>query len=168
MAFCTSSENAPSARMVLFKGMVRGGFSFYTNYTSTKGEAVSKNPQSSLLFFWRELDTQIRVEGPVAKLTDEESDSYFATRDRHSQIGAWASLQSQKIDSFETLQKRYQEFEQKFLNHKVPRPPHWGGLHLLPLKIEFWFARPGRLHERYIYERETSLHENWERYFKYP
>lgn len=162
-----SREARPSLRTVLYKGLVRGGFSFYTNYKSQKGDELAANPAASLLFYWRELDMQVRIDGVVDKLTEQESDDYFATRARISQIGAWASAQSEHIQSHEELEKKHAEFEKKFANGKVPRPPYWGGYRLLPMKIEFWFSREGRLHERYVYERQ-SLESPWKTYMKSP
>lgn len=160
-------EARPSLRTVLYKGLVRGGFSFYTNYNSQKGKELAANPQASLLFYWRELDMQVRIDGVTDKLTDQESDEYFATRARISQIGAWASAQSETIRNHEELEKKHAELEKKFAKSKVPRPPYWGGYRVLPLKIEFWFSREGRLHERYVYER-ISLEAAWSTSMKSP
>lgn len=168
MQLATVSESdAPSLRTVLYKGMVRDGFSFYTNYESQKGKELAKNPKTSLLFYWPELDAQVRIDGVADKLTESESDEYFATRARISQIGAWASAQSREIPNHEELEKRHAELEQKFANGKVPRPPYWGGYRVLPLRIEFWFSREGRLHERYVYER-SSPDAAWKTYMKSP
>ncbi|MEZ0391309.1 MAG: pyridoxamine 5'-phosphate oxidase [Pseudobdellovibrionaceae bacterium] len=162
-----SAEGVPSARTVLFKGIVRNGFSFYTNYESPKARDLISTKKAALLFFWPSLDRQIRLEGAVEKLTREESEVYFETRPRLSQLGAWASHQSEKIKDHEELERRVQEFDQKFQNQKVPCPPYWGGFHLLPLKFEFWFARSGRLHERYVFER-ADLQSSWETSVRSP
>jgi pyridoxamine 5'-phosphate oxidase len=167
MAFSSFDGQSVHSRIVLFKGMIRGGFSFYTNYQSAKGKHVDQHPQGSLLFYWKELDTQVRMNGSIKKLSAAESDEYFASRDRLSQIGAWASQQSQKIESYQVLQDRMAEFEKKFTGTSVPRPPHWGGFHLIPLTMEFWFAKPGRLHERYCFERSSETSE-WSRSLKFP
>jgi pyridoxamine 5'-phosphate oxidase len=162
-----SKDGVPSVRTVLFKGLVRDGFSFYTNYESPKAQDLIATEKAALLFYWPSLDMQIRLQGPVKKLTREESENYFATRPRLSQLGAWASHQSQKIKDHEELEQRVKDFDQKFANQNVPCPPYWGGFHLLPLKFEFWFARSGRLHERYVYERQT-LQAAWETSVRSP
>lgn len=136
-----SKEGVPSVRTVLFKGLVRDGFSFYTNYESPKAQDLIATEKAALLFYWPSLDMQIRLQGPVKKLMREESEKYFSTRPRLSQLGAWASHQSQKIKDHEELEQRVKDFDQKFANQNVPCPPYWGGFHLLPLKFEFWFAR---------------------------
>lgn len=155
-----SPDGNPSVRTVLYKGLIRQGFSFYTNYESPKGQALIATKKAALLFYWPAMDTQIRLEGIVEKLTREESEKYFASRPRLSQLGAWASHQSQKIKDHEELEKRVAEFDKQFSGKEVPCPPNWGGFHLLPLRFEFWFARSGRLHERYVYER-ASLQSAW-------
>jgi pyridoxamine 5'-phosphate oxidase len=155
-----SQDGIPAVRTVLFKGVVRGGFSFYTNYESPKAQDLIATERAALLFYWPSLDRQIRITGRVEKLTRQESEAYFSSRPRLSQLGAWASQQSQKISDHEELEKRVQEFDKKFAGKEVPCPPHWGGFHVLPLKFEFWFARSGRLHERYVYERAT-LESPW-------
>lgn len=168
MSLSTCSELAvPSVRTVLFKGMVRGGFSFYTNYESQKAQELLKTKRAAALFFWAPLATQIRIDGIVEKLTVTESETYFKTRPRISQIGAWASHQSQKMAGLEELEARAQEFEKKFLGQDIPCPANWGGFHILPQKIEFWFGRVGRMHERYVYERD-SVAGSWQCYMKSP
>ena len=162
-----SPEGQPSVRTVLFKGLVRNGFSFYTNYESPKARDLISARKAGLLFYWPALDQQIRIDGLVEKLTGEESDQYFATRPRLSQLGAWASHQSQKIANHEELEKRVAELDRNYAGQNVPRPPHWGGFHVLPLKIEFWFAREGRLHERYVYERK-DLASPWQTSMRSP
>lgn len=169
MSLATASKNCiPSVRTVLFKGLVRNGFSFYTNYESPKAINLIENPNAALLFYWPFMDTQIRIEGSVAKLTREESEKYFASRPRLSQLGAWASHQSQKIKDHEELEQRVLEFDKQFGGKDVPCPDYWGGFHLLPLKFEFWFARSGRLHERYVYERKNLQQATWETSVRSP
>ncbi len=156
MSLATVSEKGfPRVRVVLFKGLVRGGFSFYTNYQSPKAEELVLNSRASLLFFWSALDVQIRIEGTTAALSPSESDRYFASRPRLSQIGAWASHQSEQISDLQELEARVARLEIKYDGQEIPRPPFWGGYHVLPLKIEFWFGRTGRLHERYVFDRST-------------
>ena len=163
-----SSDGIPSLRTVLYKGMLRGGVSFYTNYESQKSKELLSNSKAALLFFWPSLDMQIRFEGLVSKLTQAESEAYFKTRPRLSQLGAWASHQSQKIANHEELEAKVQELDKKFSKQEITCPPHWGGFHLLPLKVEFWFARIGRLHDRFVFERNEVSQNNWERYLKSP
>lgn len=146
-----SQSGAPSARIVLFKGMVRNGFSFYTNYESQKGQELTGNPHVALLFFWPQLEEQIRIDGRVEKLSRSESEAYFRTRPRMSQLGAWTSEQSREISSFDVLDHKLQDLEKKYEGQEVPCPPHWGGFLVKPMQMEFWFGRPGRLHERYVY-----------------
>lgn len=160
-------DGFPSVRTVLFKGLVRNGFSFYTNYHSHKSQDLQLNSKASLLFYWPTTDQQVRVSGLVEKLTEQESDAYFASRARISQIGAWASQQSEKVSGVEELAQAVAEYEKKYPN-QVPRPPHWGGYVVKPLQIEFWFARQGRLHERYIYEKQSLEDKSWKTYMKFP
>lgn len=158
MSIATVNEkNEPSVRIVYFKGMIRGGFSFYTNYGGRKGHDLDKNPNICANFYWPHLDEQVRISGIAEKLTESESDQYFATRARLSQLGAWASLQSAELQSFDQFHQRMAEFEKKYEGQKVPRPPHWGGYRILPREIEFWFSRNGRLHERYVYSATNAL-----------
>jgi pyridoxamine 5'-phosphate oxidase len=159
-----SPEGQPSVRTVLFKGLVRGGFSFYPNYESPKAQQLVTTRKAALLFYWPSMDMQIRLEGSVEKLTRAESEEYFKTRPRLSQLGAWASHQSQKIVDHETLERRV---DKQFEGQNIPCPNNWGGFHLLPLKFEFWFARKGRLHERYVYER-AHLKANWDTSIRSP
>jgi pyridoxamine 5'-phosphate oxidase len=168
MSLATVSESGqPSVRTVLFKGLVRGGFSFYTNYDSAKGRDLLSVRRAALLFYWPVMDVQVRLEGSVEKLTRAESEAYFKTRARLSQLGAWASHQSEKIVDHETLERRVQELDRQYEGQEIPCPNNWGGFHLLPAKFEFWFARKGRLHERYVYERE-SLQAPWETSMRSP
>jgi len=144
----------PSARVVLLKSVENGGFTFYTNLESRKGREALATKKAALCFHWKSLKRQVRAAGPVERVPDAEADAYFATRARGSQIGAWASLQSQVLPSRESLEARVREFEAKF-PVTVPRPPHWSGLRVLPLEVEFWTEGAFRLHERHHYIREN-------------
>jgi len=147
----------PSCRIVLFKGFVRGGFSFYTNYHGHKGMQLEKNQNIAATFWWPHLDHQIRLEGHVEKLTTAESDQYFWSRPRLSQIGAWASHQSELLKSTDEFQALVANYEKEFAGQKkIPRPPQWGGYRIIPREFDFLFLKTGRLHERYVYQIDES------------
>lgn len=148
-----STEGRPSARTVFLKSVDASGFVFFTNYGSRKASELDTNPFASLLFHWPILQRQVRIEGPVKRVSREESEAYFHSRVRGSQIGAWASDQSQRLSSRAELQGRFDEYEAKFKDAAVPLPEHWGGFRVFPERMEFWQGRPFRLHDRLIFER---------------
>ncbi|WP_083604183.1 pyridoxamine 5'-phosphate oxidase [Pajaroellobacter abortibovis] len=151
----------PSARIVFLKGMDERGFLFYTNRLSRKGKDLSLNPHAALCIYWPHLKEQIRIEGDVELTSDEESDTYFASRPRQSQLSAWASQQSEPLPSHKALMERMERFEKQFQHHTIPRPPHWGGYRLIPLQIEFWEEEVHRLHSRILYSRTSPLDTEW-------
>ena len=154
MALATAdAAGRPSVRMVLLKGHGPDGFVFYTNREGRKAADLAANPHAALMFHWKSLRRQIRIEGAVALASDAESDAYFASRSRDSQLGAWASDQSRPLDARETFEARFAEMQQRFEGGDVPRPPHWGGYRVVPDVIEFWQDRAHRLHERRLFTR---------------
>ena len=166
MALATAdAAGRPSVRMVLLKGHDTHGFVFYTNLESRKAEELVANPNASLLFHWKSLRRQIRIDGPVSRVSDAEGDAYFATRSRDSQLGAWASDQSRPLESRALFEARYQEMVDRFEGQSVPRPPHWSGFRLNPMTIEFWMDREHRLHERRLFVREG---DGWREGLLYP
>jgi pyridoxamine 5'-phosphate oxidase len=161
MALATAdAEGRPSVRMVLLKGYDPDGFVFYTNLESKKGRQLAENPNAALLFHWKSLRRQIRIEGPITPVSDADADEYFASRARQSQIGAWASDQSRPCEGRFELEKRVATYAAKFHIGTVPRPPHWSGFRLSPRYIEFWKDGAFRLHDRHVFSREAEG-ENW-------
>lgn len=158
-------DGMPSVRTVLLRGIDERGFTFFTNSTSRKGRQLAGNPQAGLCFYWDQWFEQVHVEGHIERLPDAESDMYFARRPRLSQIGAWASDQSQPLDSRDTLIHRVEALEIEYAGRDVPRPPHWHGFIVVPRRIEFWNGRDGRLHERVVYEAGDT---GWTRGALYP
>ena len=166
MALATvDADGRPSVRMVLLKGHGPDGFVFYTNRESRKAGDLAAVPKAALLFHWKSLRRQIRIEGAVSRVSDAESDAYFASRSRDSQLGAWASDQSRPLDARATFEARYEEARARFEGGEVPRPPHWGGYRVAPSAIEFWQDREHRLHERRLFVREGDA---WSEGLLYP
>lgn len=149
-------DGRPSARMVLLKQVDQDGFVFFTNYRSAKARQLDANPYASLVFYWNQLERQVRVEGSVARVSEEESREYFQTRPRESQIGAWASDQSEVIAGRDVLERRALELETLYCDRDIDCPEHWGGYRVTPERIEFWKGRIGRLHDRILYQRESA------------
>lgn len=167
-ACCLATADAqgrPAARMVLLKGVDDAGFVFFTNYTSRKADELEANPTAALCFYWSSLDRQVRVEGPVSRLSAAASDAYFASRPRGSQIAAWASKQTRPLASRAELVARVARYEARFLGRQVPRPDFWGGYRLAPKRIEIWHNQLYRLHDRFVYHPTAT---GWERRRLYP
>lgn len=162
----TSAEGQPSVRMVLLKGHGRDGFIFYTNKQSNKARQIEERRFAALLFHWKSLRRQIRIEGNILDVDDATADAYFATRSRDSQLGAWASDQSRPLDSRATFEARFVEVQARFEGRPVPRPPHWSGYRVDPQRIEFWQDREHRLHERHVFTRTSA--DSWNEGLLYP
>ncbi len=157
MTLATATKDGqPSARVVLLKDVDERGFVFYTNYRSAKAKELDENPRAALVFYWLGLDRQVRVEGTVERVSDEESDEYFKTRPRESQIGALASPQSEVIHSREVLEKNFRDLDELYRDRSIDRPAHWGGYRLKPERVEFWQNRASRLHDRILYEQQSD------------
>ena len=157
----TSDSNAkPDGRIVLLKEFNKDGFVFFTNYQSKKGKDIDKNPYVTAVFFWSEFERQIRISGKVEKISRKESEEYFHSRPREAQVGTWASRQSSPIQSRKDLENKYSSMEEKFKNQEIPMPEYWGGYIIIPDYFEFWQGRPGRLHDRIVFQLKIS---NWER-----
>jgi pyridoxamine 5'-phosphate oxidase len=166
MAVATTGKDAqPSVRMVLLKGHGPEGFTFYTHEQSAKGEDLAENPRAALLFHWKSLGRQVRIEGPIESVPDAEADAYFASRGRDSQIGAWASDQSRPLDSRATFERRFEDMQRRFEGEDVPRPNGWRGYRVVPQRMEFWTARKHRLHERRQF---TRAGDDWTEGLLYP
>ena len=157
----TTPDGRPSARIVLLKGFDERGFVFYTNYEGRKSGELETNPYAALVFYWGELERQVRIEGRVSRVSEEESDAYFAGRPRGSQLGAWASEQSRQLQDRSALEERLRELEAEYEGREVPRPPFWGGYRVEPEVIEFWQGRENRLHDRLVYRRSDD--DGWSR-----
>jgi pyridoxamine 5'-phosphate oxidase len=166
MTLATADKNGkPSARIVLYKGLNEGRFLFVTNFDSRKGRDLFENPRAALVFYWQPLDRQVRIEGAVEKASEAESDSYWVTRPRDSQISAWASQQSKPLKNREELVERVEKIRAQYDGKSVPRPPFWGGFLLKPEAIEFWINRDNRLHDRYLFTRASK---GWSRHILSP
>jgi pyridoxamine 5'-phosphate oxidase len=159
------TDGRPSVRMVLLKDATTAGFVFYTNYGSRKGRDLLARPAAAMCFHWQPLDRQVRIEGDVERVSDEEADAYFATRARGSQLGAWASRQSEPMTDPGELARRLAEVEARFAGSSVPRPPYWSGFRLVPERLEFWIGQPSRLHIRHLYSRDGA---DWRVQILYP
>lgn len=157
MSLATATRDGrPSVRVVYLRGWNERGFLFYTNYDSRKGHELADNPQAAAVLYWKELERQVRIEGPIVRASDAESDAYFASRPRESCIGAWASTQSQPLADRATLERLTAEFEAKFAGSPIPRPPNWGGFRIVPESVEFWQGGVARLHDRLIYRKQPA------------
>lgn len=167
-AFCfstVSKENQADGRMILLKDFDEKGFVFFTNFHSVKGQSLAKNPSGAMTFYWEPLHLQVRIRGSVQEVSSHEADEYFSSRPRESQLGAWASEQSQVVASMQELEARFESVKKQYEGKNVPRPPHWSGYRLAPNAIEFWEERPSRLHERVLY---TFQNNSWKYVRLYP
>jgi pyridoxamine 5'-phosphate oxidase len=163
-----SADGRPSVRMLLLKGVDARGFVFYTNLGSRKADELRENPHAALCFFWAPLELQVRVEGPVEPVSAAEADEYFASRPRGSQIGAWSSLQSRPLAERAELERAIEATAERFGDGPIPRPDFWSGFRLLPERIEFWYGRPSRLHDREVFTRDPAAPDGWSLERLYP